>query len=712
MARIPGRDALIARFKTIEAGASGLTTGVTRTQGGRWFYEKREPGGETSSAWCGATAWMARRSCCSIPRRCARSTGEPHAILDFAPSPDGKRIAYAVQRGGGEIGTLHVVDVDSGRELAAPVDRIRYASVQWLDDGSGFFYNRLREGYDKLPATERFQDNERHFHAHDAQNTDRVVFQPSRAPELGLPAYAIGYVFQVPGTRTAAMWVALGVERYGLMYVADLDAAIAGTAKWRPVATAKDEAADFAVAGGAIYLRSYHDAPRFKVLRVAVDSPDLAKAEVVIPPGRGVITGIAGARDALYVARREGVTTTLLRVAHGTGAKTETVALPFAGYAEVSADPRVPGVVLELGGWTHATRPYAYDPAARRVAALPFVKIGAFDAPTDIEAREVMVKSHDGAEVPLSILAKKGVKLDGSNPTILYGYGAYGITDDPFFNPRIYAWLERGGVYAVAHVRGGGAFGAEWHMAGRRATKPNTWKDAIAAAEWLVANRYTAPGKLGIYGGSAGGIFVGRAITERPDLFAAAVPVVGWFDAIRIETSANGVANIPEFGTVKNEDEFPRPAGDGGVQPCQARDRVPGGHARARRQRHPRGRLAVHQDGVAAHERHDQRPPGVAAPGIRLGPRPGKHARAAAGAHGRRVRFHAVAVRGARLPAAPRFVTLANCGARPQSHTTADAVPAIDRLPAGPPRWCVRRRRAAGGRLVHPTPASLAERPR
>jgi len=167
-----------------------------------------------------------------------------------------------------------------------------------------------------------------------------------------------------------------------------------------------------------------------------------------------------------------------------------------------------------------------------------------------------MVKSHDGVEVPLSILARTGVKLDGSNPTILYGYGAYGITDDPFFNPRIYAWLERGGVYAVAHVRGGGAFGAEWHMAGRRATKPNTWKDAIAAAEWLVANRYTAPGKLGIYGGSAGGIFVGRAITDRPDLFAAAVPVVGWFDAIRIETSANGVANIPEFGTVKNEDEF------------------------------------------------------------------------------------------------------------------------------------------------------------
>jgi prolyl oligopeptidase len=139
---------------------------------------------------------------------------------------------------------------------------------------------------------------------------------------------------------------------------------------------------------------------------------------------------------------------------------------------------------------------------------------------------------------------------------VLYGYGAYGVTEDPFFNPRIYAWLEKGGVYAIAHVRGGGAFGEEWHLAGRKANKPNTWKDAIAAAEWLVANGYTSKSRLGIFGGSAGGIFVGRAITERPDLFAAAVPLVGTLDAPRFEFSANGPANIPEFGSVKNESEF------------------------------------------------------------------------------------------------------------------------------------------------------------
>jgi prolyl oligopeptidase len=285
-----------------------------------------------------------------------------------------------------------------------------------------------------------------------------------------------------------------------------------------------------------------------------LSNPDLAKAEVVVPAGESVITTIRSARDALYVVSRDGVTQSLWRVAHARASRPEKIALPFEGGVDITgASPDRDGVVFELSGWTRAIRPYVYEPAARKVAMLPFVAPGAYDAPDDIVAREVRVKSHDGVEVPVSIVARKDLKLDGSNPTIIYGYGAYASTDDPFFNPRLYAWLKRGGVYAYAHVRGGGAFGEEWHLAGRKATKPNTWKDAIAAAEWLIANGYTSKSRLGIYGGSAGGILVGRAITERPDLFAVAVPVVGVFDTTRSELSANGAANIPEFGSMKDE---------------------------------------------------------------------------------------------------------------------------------------------------------------
>jgi prolyl oligopeptidase len=168
----------------------------------------------------------------------------------------------------------------------------------------------------------------------------------------------------------------------------------------------------------------------------------------------------------------------------------------------------------------------------------------------------VLVPSHDGVKVPLSIVHRRDLALDGSHPTILSGYGAYGFSAHVNFDAINLAWLERGGVLATAHVRGGGAFGKHWHHAGRKLTKPNTWKDFIACAEYLVREKYTSPAKLAGQGGSAGGILIGRAITERPDLFAAARISVGCTDMMRFETTMNGPPNVPEFGSTAKEDEF------------------------------------------------------------------------------------------------------------------------------------------------------------
>jgi prolyl oligopeptidase len=182
--------------------------------------------------------------------------------------------------------------------------------------------------------------------------------------------------------------------------------------------------------------------------------------------------------------------------------------------------------------------------------------VGPYDAPTDIEATEVLVKSHDGAMVPMSIIHRKGMKLDGTNPTLLYGYGSYGITEEPRFRGSVKAWTDAGGVWAVANPRGTSVFGEDWYRGGFQATKPNTWKDFIACAEYLVAQGYTKPARLGILGGSAGGILVGRAMTERPDLFAAVIAAAGALDTLRFELTPNGVPNIPEFGSVKTEAGF------------------------------------------------------------------------------------------------------------------------------------------------------------
>jgi prolyl oligopeptidase len=181
---------------------------------------------------------------------------------------------------------------------------------------------------------------------------------------------------------------------------------------------------------------------------------------------------------------------------------------------------------------------------------------GPFDAPEDIESEEVQVPAPDGTLIPLSIVHQRGLKLDGSNPVLLNGYGAYGSSLDANFDPIYLAWLERGGVLAFAHVRGGGEYGDDWHKAGQKLTKPNTWHDFIACAEYLVEKKYTTPARLAGEGESAGGILIGRSITERPDLFAAALIEVGFTDALRGELEQDGPGEIPEWGTVKDPDGF------------------------------------------------------------------------------------------------------------------------------------------------------------
>lgn len=560
LAKIPARDALLARIREIEAAAPGSVGQVDRSESGRIFFTRREPSEDQFKL-----VWRdgpdGKDTVMVDPEALSKAAGKPVALQGFAVSPDGRLVAYSLQSGGGEIGTLHIADVQSGREIVPPLDRIRFASASWLADSTGLFYARLREGFDKLPASERFGDRETHFLSlgtHERRSVEnRLVFSPSRNPELKLPSYASGFQAQIPGTNQAAMMVFFGVERFREVYVAPLDAAKRGTAQWRKVAGLADSVTGARFTRDWIYLVSTQNAPRGKVVRVPLANPDFAKAETVIAPSNDVVVNLGAAREALYVTLRRGAAMNLVRISHRAADKLQDIATPDAGnIAILDANPEVDGVILSLGGWTRVAKPYLLSATDTEPRRLALAKDGAFDAPADIEAREIKVKSHDGVEVPVSVLVRKDVKLDGSNPAIVYGYGAYGTTEDPFFNPRIYAWLERGGVYAFAHVRGSGLYGEAWRLAGRKATKPNTWKDGIAVGEWLAAHRYTAPSRMGIFGGSAGGIFVGRAITERPDLFAAAVPAVGVMDTVRTEASANGVANVPEFGTVKREDEF------------------------------------------------------------------------------------------------------------------------------------------------------------
>ncbi|MCA3226591.1 MAG: prolyl oligopeptidase family serine peptidase [Burkholderiales bacterium] len=556
---IPGRAPLLARLTEIDAAAAGAISSLRRTEGGRLFFARREPG-ENQFKLLLREAGGAERVLVDAEAR-GKAAGKVLALLDWAPAHDGRHVAYVLQVGGSEIGELHVMDVATGQDIVAPIDRIRFGSVSWLRDGSGFFFARLREGYEKLPETERFGDRTTHFFTM-ATRQSVAVFSPLRNAELKLPIFASGFVAEVPGTSLALLGVGLGVDRNRVAFIGDLRAATAGRAQWRRVVDASDEVRTVTAGGGFLYALSAKGAPRHRVLRMPLAAPDLARAEVVVEASDEVIVDIAAARDALYVIKRRGAAMQLVRLPHEAPRNAQTVALPIEGTVSVlDSDSQRDGLALAVVGWTRATQRFELRPAAAAGQAptlvpLTIARTGSFDAPAQMVAREVMVPSHDGTLVPASIIHHRDLKLDGNSPTILYGYGAYGITEDPLFNPRLLAWIERGGVYVVAHVRGSGMLGTEWHRAGQKATKPNTWRDGIAVAQWLVKSGYARPQRLAIFGGSAGGIFVGRAITERPDLFAAAVPAVGVMDMVRAELDPNGPANIPEFGTVKDEAGF------------------------------------------------------------------------------------------------------------------------------------------------------------
>ncbi len=557
IAKLPVRDALRKRIAEIDDAVPSVVTSVRRLPSGRYFFLRRNAG-ENQFKLVRRDKLDGEDVVLVDPDALAKATGKPHAIGENAPSPDGKLLAYAISAGGTEIGTMHVIDAVTGKEVEPPIDAIRGGgSVAWLDNASGFFYTRLRPDWASVPATERFLDNLRYFRKLGATGKDPAVFGPGVHADVNVPRTASGTVFHVRGTGLAGAVVIDGVKRERTFYLADLDGVLAGKPKWRRIFGEDAKITATAIAGGWIYVKTAADAPRYRVLRMPLATPDLAKAEVVVPAGDNVVVSIAAARDAFYVTQRQGPVTRLFRVRHDKGAKPEPVALPFEGNVGISfADSQQDGIIFQLGGWTRASKFHAFEPARAAVNFLPLKPPGKFDAPAGLVAREVRVKSHDGVEVPMSIISRAGIKMDGSNPTILYAYGAYGIADDPGWSPRLLAWLERGGAFAIAHVRGGGVFGDEWHRAGQKTTKANTWKDGIAAAEWLIAQGYTSAKHLAVMGGSAGGIFVGRAMTARPDLFAAAVVSVGNTDLVRSETRANGVANIPEYGTVKKEDEF------------------------------------------------------------------------------------------------------------------------------------------------------------
>lgn len=481
-----------------------------------------------------------------------RGDGTSHMAVEVAyPSPDGSLIAYHISAAGGEMGTIEILDVETGRTLPERIDRTQQPMISWRPDGRSFFYWRMAKPLPGAAPADRYKNGANYLHV---IGSDPDAGTPVIAPamgRLGLKPRDLPEVVVTPGSRWALGVVHTDVTDW-VYFVAPLARVKPGKIAWRRVAATSDQVAEMAVHGDRLYALTSLDAPNYRIVSLDARTGTLARAREVVPASDLVLTDIAGARDALYVVALDRGLHRLFRVPWATGRRDE-VALPFEGSVRrLVADPRRAGLIFRIEGWTHEPTWYEFVPESG-MRQLPIGSSGI--AVTGVVAEQTAATSADGTEVPLSIIRRADAPLDGRAPALLSGYGAYGLPSNPTYNPFTLTWVKRGGVYAVCHVRGGGARGKAWHLAGMKANKENGVDDFIACAESLIRRGHAAAARLTATGTSAGGVLVGGAITKRPELFTAAVLRVPVVNIARFENTAVGPANAAEFGSVNVEKE-------------------------------------------------------------------------------------------------------------------------------------------------------------
>lgn len=556
---IPGRSLLLDRIR--ELGMATSASGELQLAGGRTFFYQTGAGEQLAKLMVRGADGKDR---ILLDPATLDGQGGHASINNFTPSPDGSRVAYNVSEGGSEISAIKVLEVDTGKHLNDVVPGVwGEFAASWLPDGSGFFYTRMAEAPGE--GVDPMLNMVAQLHVlGDALDKDVVVLGRDLAPAMTLAPEEFPIVAVAPGTPYV---IGLGVGarsemRVSIAKLADVDRTGAGKTPWKTVAEYADSVESVLVHGDRLYLQTFAGASNRKIVSVPAARPVLARARLEIAEDpQSPLVAMNGAKDALYVRQMVAGRARLLRLpwpakhAKKPG-KAAPIALPFEGWIDdLATDVSAAGAVFGMTGWTQPGAYYGYDPKRKEVEPIGLAVTTNADY-SAIVAEEVDATSADGTKVPLSILRRGDLVLDGSHPAIVNGYGGYGISMTPGFSPTRLAWLERGGVIAICHVRGGGEKGHKWQLDGTRQHKMNGIRDFIACGEYLVEKGYTATSRLAAVGGSMGGILVGRAVTERPDLFAAANIAVGMVNPLRMLEAENGANQKAELGDPETEAGF------------------------------------------------------------------------------------------------------------------------------------------------------------
>jgi len=536
---IPERETLKTRLKSLW---NYERFGIPAKHGTRWFYT-RNSGLQNQSVLYVAESLDAEPKVLLDPNGLSKDGTVSLTVTSI--SDDGKWLAYGTSSGGSDWNEFRIRNVDTGEDLPEVLKWIKFSGASWAADGSGFYYGRFPEPKKGAAMTEANKNKRLYFHKlNTAQSEDPEVYSNPEKPDWGF------YAGVTDDGRYLIISVSEGTDPKNRLYYKDLSQPDAAVVKLFDDFDAEYTFIDNV--GTTFYFHTNKDAPRYRVASVDISKPTALKE--LVPQGEEKLESVSIVGDQLICERlkdaRSAVTTYDLH-----GKLIREVELPGIGSVGGFGGKRVDKETFySFSSFTVPGAIYRYDIATGKSTIYREPKLD-FDG-SQFETKQVFFKSKDGTRVPMFITHRKGLKLDGSNRCLLYGYGGFNISLTPVFSVGRAVWLEQGGIYAMVNLRGGGEYGEEWHEAGTKLKKQKVFDDFIAAAETLIKDGYTKSEKLAIQGGSNGGLLVGACMTQRPELFGAALPAVGVMDMLRFHKFTIGWAWKSDYGSSENADEF------------------------------------------------------------------------------------------------------------------------------------------------------------
>lgn len=519
--------------------------GVPQQEGGRYFY-LRNDGLQNQGVLYTAASPQAQARELLDPNK--MSPDGTLAVLYFEPSRDGRLVAYESRQSGSDWEEWGVVDVVTGKRLPDLLKWLKFSAAAWTPDNKGFYYCRYDEPKDGVFLQANYNHKIYYHRLGDPQSADRLVFEQPQQKDL---VFYRGAQVTDDG-RYLVISAMKGASQAAAVWYQDLSKKNAPVQSLIPVG---DNSYHFIDNDGPVFwFRTDSNAPHYRIIAIDIRHPDPAEWKVLVPEAPETLVTVKTIDNTFF--------TVYLRDAHSQvkvfdlrGKLLRNLELPGLGTVGYVNGKRVDKEAFYLyESFTVPRTVYRYDASTGATSMFRRLKLG-FD-PGEYETRQVFYTSKDGTRVPMFITAKKGLKLDGNTPTVLYAYGGFNNPFSPEFSVGNLVWMDMGGIYALANIRGGGEYGQQWHEAGMKTKKQNVFNDFIAAAEWLIANKYTSTPKLAIYGQSNGGLLIGACLTQRPDLYGAALPSVGVLDMLRFHKFTIGWAWVPEYGSSDDSSDF------------------------------------------------------------------------------------------------------------------------------------------------------------